>query len=303
MRPVQPRHGPARLTGPTAKSQATTASTTTATTTTTPPPEDRFDAADDKKGATFRVRRTAFASSALFFGAEIAVKVNHVDPLNGGRNDLKLTWTNDGSNGIVDVESVLLRRQMGSHARFELQGPALQARADDEALPLKVRFIGLAVAAQVSAPSPHDDTPPQLEMKVEVKLTDKSLGSLAALAGATAELTSLTTELAGSAAGQAIGGALLTAIPVVSGAVALLSARRAVKTLRDAEATGAEKSLSVLRALADATSVVLPVVGTLANVALVAGTVLWARFGHHFRKTEGSTPPTGPPPTGPPVSS
>lgn len=246
------------------------------------------------------MRRSAFTTSTVFFGAEVAVRVNHVDPLNAGRTDVKLNWINDGQEG-VDLESVLLRRQLGRHGRFEVQGPALQARAHDDGLPLKVRFFGVAATAEVAAPMRHDDTPPRLEVKVEVKLTDRSVASLAALAGATAELTSLTTELAGSATGQVISDVLLTAIPVVSAGVALLSARRAVKTLREPDASVAEKSLAVLRAVADATAVAFPVVGTLLNVALVAGALAWARFGAGSGGTT-AAPKTASPATGPPTS-
>jgi len=232
---------------------------------------DRFerDAKKPPTVASFSTKRTGFSASAVLLGAEFAVKVNHVDPLNEGRKDVKFAWVSDGEHGKVDLESVLLRRTVGKKSRFEVQGPGISAQADDDSLPLKVRFAGLGLTTEMGEAMPHDTTPPRVELKVEVKLTDKSIGSLAALAGATTELTNLTAQLAGSEVGKAIGTVLVGAIPVISAGVAIVSARRAIAAVKDPEGTLTTKSLAIARALADATSVVFPVVGTLANIGLV----------------------------------
>lgn len=250
--------------------------------------EDAFERSDDdeqkKRGWWQRItqpqvstKKAAHASSVFLAGLEVAVKVNHVDPLNDGRRDVKGNWVADGENLAVDLESVFLRRNIVGGMRFELQGPALQAKADGEALPLRARFVGVGVTKDVSGDMPHDDTPPRAEVKVEVKLTDRSIGSLAGLAGASAELKSLLTEIEGSAAAQTIGDVLLTAVPVISTGVAVVSARRALKTLRDVAAPFATKALAVARALADATTIFLPLIGTLANLALVGAAVAVAK--------------------------
>lgn len=264
---------------------------------------DTFD--KPPRVATFRTKQAGFSASAVFFGAEFAVKVNHIDPLNEGRKDVKLTWANDGVAGGVDLESVLLRRNMGKRGRFELQGPGLSVKASNDGLPLKARFIGIGLATEYGAAMSNDTTPPKVEIKVEVKITDRSIASLAALAGATAELTNVTTQLAGTEAARFLGTALLGAIPVVSGAVAVISARRAVKELRSPEASTTSKVLAVGRALADATCVVLPLVGTLANIGLVMGGLglAWWQRRKAAKADEAALanahPPTGPPPKAP----
>jgi hypothetical protein len=269
------------------------------------PEGDAFEKSDDdaqkKRGWWQRVthpqistKKAAHASSVFIAGLEVAVKVNHVDPLNDGRRDVKGNWVADGENLAVDLESVLLRRNLPKGMRFELQGPALQAKADGETLPLRARFIGVGVTKDVSGDMPHDDTPPRAEVKVEVKLTDRSIGSLAGLAGATAELKTLLTDIEGTAAAQTIGEVLLMAVPVISTGVAIVSARRALKTLRDATAPLANKALAVARALADATTIFFPLIGTLANLALVGAAVAVA---HHDAKRAGTAGPATDPPS------
>jgi hypothetical protein len=233
---------------------------------------DAFEPEPPKK-PTFSTKRSGFAASTVFFGAEFAVRVNHVDPLNEGRRDVKVAWVADGEHGKVDLEAVLLRRTIGKRSRIELQGPALSAQADAGSLPLKVRFIGVGLSSDISGEMAHDTTPPRVELKVEVKLTDKSVASLAALAGSAAELTDLTAQLAGSEAGKTIGAVLVGAIPVISAGIAVISARRAVAACKDPQATITTKALAVGRALADATCVVFPVIGTLANIGLVLAAV------------------------------
>ena len=265
----------------------------------------RTDAkAAKKKNATISSKRTGYVASAMFFGAEIAVKVNHVDPLNEGRKDVKFNWVADGSHGLVDVESALWRGRLGKRGRFEIQGPAIQAKAEGEQLPLKVRFTGIGLATDITTDAPGDDTPPRVELKVEVKLTDKSVASLAALAGATEELTGVIADLSASGAGEVIGNVLLTAVPLVTAGVAAFSVRRAVRVVRDPEASTTEKAFAVARAAADATAVVFPVVGTVANIALVVGAVALAKLRGRRRGDE-DPPPTErpgarPPATGPP---
>lgn len=234
-------------------------------------------------------KKAAHASSIVVAGVEIAVRVNHVDPLNDGRRDVRFNWVADGENHGVDLESVIARKQVKG-LRMELQGPAVQARADGEALPLRARFVGVGFTTDVSGDMPHDPTPPRAELKLEVKLSDKSIASLAGLAGASAELDRVMTVVESSQAASVIGDVLLTAVPVVSGLVALVSARRAVRCVKDATAPLTTKALAVLRALADATTVVFPLVGTLANLALVGAAVVLAR-----REAKRANPSTGPP--------
>lgn len=258
------------------------------------------------RSATFSTKRAGYTASQVFCGAEFAFKVNHVDPLNEGRKDVKLAWVSDGSHGLVDLESALWRGRLGTRGQFEIQGPGIQAKADDDTLPIKIRFAGLAFAQHITSDMPGDETPPRIELKVEVKLTDKSVASLAALAGATDELTGALAALSGSATGALVADALLVAIPVISGAVAVASARRAIGVIRDDGASRGDKALAVARALADATAVVFPLAGTIANISLVLAAVGLAKMkANTLAKTAhaGGTndvrspqaPPTGPP--------
>jgi hypothetical protein len=90
-------------------------------------------------------------------------------------------------------------------------------------------------------------------------------------------LKTLLTEIEGSSAAQTIGEVLLAAVPVISTGVAIVSARRALKTLRDIAAPFATKALAVARAIADTTTIFLPLIGTLANLALVGAAIAVAR--------------------------
>jgi hypothetical protein len=240
-------------------------------------------------------KKSAHQSSVFLAGLEIAVRVNHVDPLNNGRRNVKSNWVADGENAAVDLESVIKRKSLPHDMAIELQGPALSAKADGESLPLKARFLGVGVSKQFLSEMPHDDTPPRVEVKVEVKLTDKSIGSLAALAGASQELHQFTAELAITPVAQTLSDLLTAAVPIVSGVVAAVSVRRAVKTLKDPESPASTRTLAVLRALADITTVFLPLAGTLANVALVGAAVFSAR---RSAKQAAAMATTGPPVAG-----
>jgi hypothetical protein len=248
-----------------------------------------------------RTQRTGYTASTFLLGAELQVRVNYIDPLTaGGKDNVRLNWVSDGAHDMVALENTLRRIPLRDNLRLELQGPGLTARVDDEGLPLRARFGGVALATEFGAEMPHDSTPPKVEVKFEVRVTDKSIASLAALAGAAGELADVTTALAGSKAAEVIGNVLLTAIPVVSGIVAVVSARRALRTVMDKEAPKTTKLLAVARAVADAATVAFPLAGTLASMGVVAAAVGIAAFqGRRARKT--ATPPTGPPPAPPPA--
>lgn len=223
-------------------------------------------------------KKAAHQTSVFLAGFEVAVKMNHVDPLTDGRRDVKSNWVADGEHASVDLESVVKRKQLPHDMQMELQGPALTARADEESmLPLKARFIGFGLSKQFSEDMPLDSTPPRVEVKVEIKLTEKSIGSLAGLAGASQDLQLYAAELARTPAAEVIGSVLTGAVPVVSTIVAGISARRAVAAVRDGALALTDKSLAVLRALADATTVFLPLIGTFANMALVGAAIGLAR--------------------------
>jgi hypothetical protein len=217
----------------------------------------------------------------LLAGLEFAVKLNHVDAITDSKGEMKFSWVGDGQNGAVDIESVLARKTLKHGLRLELQGPGLSARADGTQLPLKARFIGLALSKDITGPMPEDETPPRVELKIEVKVTDRSLGSLVVLAGAAQELKLLSAELAGGQAAQVIGAALTAAVPVVSGVIAYSSVKRALSTVRDSDATIGYKALAVMRAMADVTSVFFPLVGVVANIALVFGSVAYSYLPEH----------------------
>ncbi len=227
--------------------------------------------ADKLKSAQVTSKQTATASSWLSpFGLEIAVKVNHVDPLSAGRDELKLQWIAGGDGTGADIENTIHRTRLRGGQRLDLQGPALSARPDGgTGLPLRARLVGVAWSKQIQAASPGDDSPPRAELKIEVKLTDRGVAQLAALAGATAELSSVGSAISGSGVADVVGRVLMGAVPIVGGVIALCSVRRAVKVVRDASATKGEQTLAVLRACADALLIVNPAVSAAMNIGLV----------------------------------
>jgi hypothetical protein len=84
---------------------------------------------------------------------------------------------------------------------------------------------------------------------------------------------------------------------VVSALIAASTARWAYKTVKDPNATKIDKTLAVAHAISDAVRIVLPMVGTVANVALV-GIALGVKWWQHRRHKaeQAAIPETGPPP-------
>jgi hypothetical protein len=104
----------------------------------------------------------------------------------------------------------------------------------------------------------------------EVKLTTSSLLKLAAAGGKGAAKVAARAlqAVAGRTAARVVAKAVMGAVPVVSAGLALVSARRAVKTYRDPNATPSQKLFAIGHALADAVRIVLPITGTIADAAL-----------------------------------
>lgn len=172
-------------------------------------------------------------------------------------------------DGSSNLELVLRRFQpawMHEH-RFELQGPALNTSLSGP--PLGARFLGFGVTGDQQTAHSKD----ALSYTVEVKLTERSAAELAALAapGVAAEVGALLGEAATESVGRAVAAAFLGAVPIVSGAIALVSIQRALRVCTDKTSTQERRVFAVAHAVADAVRVVLPIPGTLMNVGLVAG--------------------------------
>jgi len=225
-----------------------------------------------------------------FFGIQVGVTVSQLDLVRKNTKGVELVQVVN-PDGSGNLETILARKEIGARQRIELQGPALNTSLTPGELPVGARFIGVGLTSDVTSAMDHD----ALSYTVEVKLNEKSVAELAALGGpGAAQIAADALESsATSVLGDVVGTALVGAVPVLSAALALASARRAYHVVRDPTASREMKIFQVTHAVGDAIRVVEPVTGTVINAALVAAaaTLGWV----HHRHTP-HAPPTGPPP-------
>jgi hypothetical protein len=172
-------------------------------------------------------------------------------------------------DGSSNIETILRRFQPEwMHGnRFELQGPALNTSVSGP--PLGARFLGFGLTGDLSTEHSKD----ALSYTLEVKLTEKSAVELAKLAtpGIAAEVGKALTGESLGGVGDVVANVFLGAVPVISAGIALVSCKHAVDVCKDKSATKEQKAFAIGHALADLVRIVLPIPGTLMNVALVAG--------------------------------
>jgi hypothetical protein len=225
-----------------------------------------------------------------FFGLQVGVTVSQLDLVRKNTKGVEIVQVVN-PDGSGNLETILARKEIGAKQRIELQGPALNTSLTPGELPVGARFIGVGLTSDVTSAMDHD----ALSYTFEVKLNEKSVAELAAFGGpGAAQIAADAIEAsATSVLGDVVGTALVGAVPVLSAALALASARRAYHVVRDPTAGREMKIFQVAHAIGDAVRVVEPVTGTVINAALVAAaaTLGWV----HHRHTP-HAPPTGPPP-------
>ncbi|HEU5059520.1 MAG TPA: hypothetical protein VFU21_23460 [Kofleriaceae bacterium] len=196
-------------------------------------------------------------------GVDVGLTLSEITRVKGKRGDLELIHVVSADGLGQNYESILKRIQIGHGQRFEIQGPAINTAAG---MPLGFRAVGLGLTSDLFEPGQNR----ALSYTAEIKLTERSVLYWAPFwaPGAAKAIDGLLGTAGQSTVANLVGGAL----PVVSAALAVQSAVRAWKTFRDPKATRLQKALAAGHVVADSVRVAFPLVGTLANVALVGVT-------------------------------
>lgn len=234
--------------------------------------------------------RPVIEQKGSFFGVEFGLTVSELHQVRVTEGiELVHVANMDGSSNL---ELVLGRKDLGAGQRLEFQGPAVNTSLTPGTMPVGARFVGVGLTSDIVDPKAHE----AVSYTLEVKATDRTALELASLVapGAVAEAAQLLTE---NAVGHVVADLLAGAVPIVSGVIAVSSARWAIKQLKNPKATKATKALAVAHAVSDAVRVVFPLAGTLGNAALVlvSATAAFVQI-RKARKAAAAQPPTGPPP-------
>ena len=204
--------------------------------------------------------RPFFEIVGSLIGVDLGLTVSEINRVRGD-SALELVHVVDQTGSAQNFELVLARREIAHGQRIEFQGPALNTQGG---LPLGFRALGLGLTSDLFEPGQRR----ALSYTLEAKLTERALlyWSPAFAPGLARGLE----HVLGVAGSHPLAGAVAGALPFVSAALAVQSAVRAVKVFRSPDATRVDKALAAGHAVADAIRVGLPLVGTLANVGLVA---------------------------------
>lgn len=213
------------------------------------------------------------------FGLEVGITLSQLELVKKGTHGVEVIQV-VAPDGSSNLETVLGRLHLGHNHRIELQGPALNTSVTPGELPLGARFVGVGLTSDVTSAMDHD----AVSYTVEVKLTSNSLLQMAAIGGpgAAAVAAEALQGAAGGVVGAVLADVLLGAVPILSAALAIQSARRALHVCRDDKAPKSMKVFAVAHAISDAVRVAFPIVGTLGNVALVgiAAVMGWRHVRH-----------------------
>ena len=207
--------------------------------------------------------RVWFEAVAGLLGVDVGLTVSEITRVRGKRGDLELIHVVSEDGLGQNFESVLKRIPLAAGQRLEVQGPAINTTAG---LPLGFRAIGLGLTSDLFEPGQNR----ALSYTAEIKLTERTLLYWAPFwAPAAAKAVDGFLGTAGqSTVANLVGGAL----PFISAALAVQSTVRAWRTFRNPNATKLQKALAAGHAVADGIRVAFPLVGTLANVAMVGVT-------------------------------
>jgi len=224
---------------------------------------------DKMHGPNILTHERVVAQTSAFVGfAEIGVTFSELNQIRKHKGTELVHVVNpDGSSNLELILSRFTPKwleKMIPGCRLGLQGPALNTTRDGK---VGARFVGFEVTGDIETEHSKD----AVSYTLEVKVTEKSVVELAKLAvpGAAAKLGELLASEGSSVVQNAIGNAFLIAVPIISSAIAVVSVRNAIKVCDDAMATKEQKAFAVGHAVADCVRVVLPIPGTLMNVALV----------------------------------
>lgn len=207
--------------------------------------------------------RVWFEVVGSLLGIDVGVTVSEITRVRGARGSLELIHVVSADGAGQNYESVVHRMPLAHGQRIEVQGPALNTTAG---LPLGFRAVGLGLTSDLFEPGQNR----AVSYTAEIKLTERALlywapvwapGAAAAVDGAL-----------GAAGNHTFSSLVAGALPVVSAALAVQSAARAIRTFRNPRATRLDKALAAGHAVADGVRVAFPLAGTLANVALIGVT-------------------------------
>jgi hypothetical protein len=196
-------------------------------------------------------------------GIDVGLTVSEITRVKGMRGDLELIHVVSDDGVGQNFESVLKRIPLASGQRLEVQGPAINTAAG---LPLGFRAVGFGLTSDLFEPGQNR----AISYTAEIKLTERTLLYWAPVwAPAAAKAVDGLLGTAGqSTVANLVGGAL----PFVSAALAVQSTVRAWRTFKNPNATRLQKALAAGHAVADGIRVAFPLVGTLANVAMIGVT-------------------------------
>jgi hypothetical protein len=196
-------------------------------------------------------------------GIDIGVTLSEITRVRGTAGSLELIHVVDQTGTGQNFESVVRRIPLVAGQRLEVQGPAINTTAG---LPIGFRAIGLGLTSDLFEPGQNR----AVSYTAEVKLTERAALYWAPLwaPGAASALDGALGTAGHHTVANLVGGAL----PVVSAALAVQSAVRAWRTFKNPNASRLQKTLAAGHVVADGIRVAFPLVGTLANVALIGVT-------------------------------
>lgn len=167
-------------------------------------------------------------------------------------------------DGNSNLETVLWRKPIMQGARIELQGPAINTRATGGGLPLDFRILGVGITGDAVDAKAHE----AVSYTVEAKVHASDLVILGG-SGVAAAFAGMTGAGVGGMLARVIVDGCALAVPVVGGLIALSSVKWAHKVLRSKVVPTSRKVTAAAHAASDCARIMFPVVGTLANAALV----------------------------------
>jgi hypothetical protein len=202
-------------------------------------------------------------SSAL--GIDVGLTVSEINRV-AGQGRLEFVHV-VGPDGLTqNFETVLARKEIRHGQRIELQGPAVNTLVG---APIGFRALGVGLTSDLFEPGQRR----ALSYTLEAKLTQRTL-----LYWAPFWAPAVSAALA-EGGRSTVANLVAGAIPIVSAGLAVQSAIRAYKLFRNPRAGSSEKLLALGHVAADTLRVFMPLVGTLANVGLIATSagVSWVR--------------------------
>jgi hypothetical protein len=211
----------------------------------------------------FTEERVWFDAPGSLLGIDFGFTLSEITRVRGTAGSLEFIHVVGSDPANQNFESILKRIPLIGGQRLEVQGPAVNTMAG---MPIGFRAAGLDLSSDLFEPGQNR----AITYTAEVKLTERAFLYWAPLwaPGAASALDSALGTAGHSTVANLVGGAL----PFVSAALAVQSAVRAWRVFKNPESTRLQKALALGHVAADSVRVAFPVIGTLANVALVGVT-------------------------------